>query len=319
MHMPKYLTFSIIMVLSLTMADPALDVSARPLAITAPGLGTANSFAVLAGSAVNDSTPSTINGDVGLSPAGWGGSALTCAEVAGSIYSVDTSGPLPCRLTDAGLLTTAKNDLATAYDRLAGGDNSSCTTDYGVGPEDLTTVSPLGPGVYCVGAGGFSLSGSLVLSGSGVWIFRSAATIITASDSSVTGGDPCSVWWRAETSATLGTGTTFVGNLLALASIIDDGGSTVSGRLLARNQAVTLNNTTIIRGGLCAAPPTNGGGGPGGTQNRANRVVGLPNTGGAPIRNEDFPGGLVVMAASFGAVALVLGVRAYRRNHLPKR
>ena len=121
-------------------------------------------------------------------------------------------------------------------------------------------VSPLGPGVYCVGAGGFSLSGNLTLSGSsGVWIFRSEATIITSSGSSVTGGDPCNVWWRAETSATLGTGTTFVGNILALASIIDDGGSTISGRLLARNQAVTLNNTTVTRP-ICLAPtatPTN--------------------------------------------------------------
>lgn len=296
-----------------------MDVSARPLAITAPGLGTANSFAVLAGSAVNDSNPSTISGDVGLSPAGWGGSALTCAEVTGNIYSVDNSGPLPCRLINAGLLTTAKNDLATAYDGLAALDNAACTTDYGVGPEDLTTVSPLGPGVYCVGAGGFSVSGNLTLAGSGIWIFRSAATIITASGSTIIGGDPCSVWWRAETSVTLGTGTTIVGNMLALATITDDGGSTVSGRLLARNQAVTLNNTSIIRGGLCSSTTTTTGGTSGPGNNNRQSVVGLPNAGGAPIRNDDFPWGLVVIIGGLSAAVLVWSLRAHHRNNQSKK
>jgi len=46
-------------------------------------------------------------------------------------------------------------------------------------------------------------------------------------------------------SATLGTGTDFAGNILAGASISDDGGSTVDGRLLALNGEVSLIETTI--------------------------------------------------------------------------
>src|SRR3989337_2750720 len=84
------------------------------------GLGTADSFAILAGSTITDVPASTITGDVGLSPAAGSFIGLTCAEVTGTIYSVDGSGPLPCRVTNAGLLTTAKNDLTVAYGSAAG-------------------------------------------------------------------------------------------------------------------------------------------------------------------------------------------------------
>jgi hypothetical protein len=49
------------------------------------------------------------------------------------------------------------------------------------------------------------------------------------------------------------------------------------------------------------------------------KVTGLPSTGGAPIRNEDFPWSLLVIVGGFSAIALVLGVREYRRTHLPKQ
>jgi hypothetical protein len=54
-----------------------------------------------------------------------------------------------------------------------------------------------------------------------------------------------SVFWQVTSSATLGTGTDFEGNVLALTSITDNGGSTVDGRLLAQNGAVSLDDTTI--------------------------------------------------------------------------
>lgn len=264
MRKQKYLTILIILVMALSLAGLSIKVSARPLGATSPKLGVAKSFAVLAGSGIGDTvTTSHITGDVGLYPAsGAAITGLTCAEMLGpskiydrdGLYTGNSGGSTACLVTNAGLLLNAKNDLITAYDRLAATDNHTCTINYGAGPKDLTGLH-LGPGVYCVGTGGFQLSGSLTLSGSeGVWIFRSVTTIITSSDSTITGGDPCNVWWRAETSATLGTGTNFVGNILALASIVDDGGSTISGRLLARNQAVTLNNTTVNRP-VCAAPP----------------------------------------------------------------
>jgi hypothetical protein len=82
-----------------------LVMAAAPLAATAPvSLGTAGNFAVLAAAAVNDTNVSAITGDVGLTPATWPPApALTCGEVTGTIYSVDASGPMPCRISNASL------------------------------------------------------------------------------------------------------------------------------------------------------------------------------------------------------------------------
>ena len=211
-------------------------------AATSPTLGAAASFAILAGTPNITNVPtSDITGDVGLSPATGAGIGLTCAEVDGTIYSVDAAGP-PCRVTNSALLTTAKSNLVSAYNALSSGANAACTTNVNA-VQDLTLVSPLGPGVYCADA--FIMTGDLALSGSGVWIFRSDSTLTTAVGSSVTGGDPCNVWWQIGSSADLFTDTTFVGNILALTSINLQNGASVSGRALARNGAVTLNANTI--------------------------------------------------------------------------
>lgn len=226
----------------------------KTFAITSPTLGTVDRFAILAGTAITNVPTSVITGDVGLSPAaGSNYSGLTALEVTGTIYAADATGPGGA-VNNPGLLTTAKNDLITVYNRLAATDNAACTTSY-VGGQDLKLVSPLVAGVYCVDAGGFTLTGNLVLEGAGVWIFRSEATIITSPGSSVTGGDPCNVWWRAETSATLDTTTSFIGNLLALTSITMNTSATLNGRALARNGAVTLDKNTITNA-ACATAPT---------------------------------------------------------------
>ena len=69
----------------------------------------------------------------------------------------------------------------------------------------------------------------------------------------VDGADACNVFWQVTSSATLGTSSVFAGNVLALTSITADTGAVVSGRLLARNAAVTLDRTTVTRS-TCAAP-----------------------------------------------------------------
>jgi hypothetical protein len=320
----NFIKILIVLLLLFSVAGPSTDASARPLGDTTPDLGTANSFAVLAGSGISDAPISAISGDVGLDPAGGASiTGLTCNEVSGTIYDNDggytgnggTDGTI-CLTTDAGLVLGAKNDLVSAYNRLAASDNATCDRNV-AGVDNLSLLSPLGPGIYCATA--FIIPTDLVLSGAGIWIFRSASSIDTdpGVTVSVIGGDACSVWWRAESSVTIGSGNTFVGNILALASISDDGGSTINGRLLARNQAVTLNNTTINRGALCTSFTSGGGeeeeGGGGG-----NAVSGLPNTGAAPIRNEDFPWSLVT-AGGLTALALALGVRSYRRTRLSKK
>lgn len=216
-------------------------------------LGTADSFAVLGGSAISNTPTSVISGDVGLSPtAGTGITGLTTAEVSGTIYAVDSTGPAGSAGNNPALLTTAKNDLTTAYNDAAGRTTTS-TIATELGGTTLTS------GVYDSAAGTFGITGTLTLNGQGnadaVFIFKMASTLITASSSSVVltnGAQACNVYWQVGSSATLGTSTSLIGNVLALTSITDNGSSTVNGRLLARNAAVTLNNTTITKS-TCAA------------------------------------------------------------------
>jgi hypothetical protein len=81
-----------------------------------------------------------------------------------------------------------------------------------------------------------------------VFVFQAASTLITASSSTVeliNGADPCNMYWQVGSSATLGTGSTFLGTILALTSIAANTGATIEGRLLARNGAVTLDTNII--------------------------------------------------------------------------
>lgn len=223
----------------------------KVFAATSPSLGEAASFAVLAGTAVTNVPTSVITGDVGLSPAaGSNYAGLTTGEVSGTIFAPDTSGPAGTTGDYPSLLTTAKTDLITAYDGLSAAPNDTCTIDYGAGNKDLVGLS-LVPGVYC--AGSFTLSGTLTLNDTGaaggVWIFRSADTLITSPGSSVVFlhslASSCNVWWKVASSATLDTTTTFIGNILALTSISMNTNATLQGRVLARNGAVTLHSNTI--------------------------------------------------------------------------
>lgn len=150
-------------------------------AATSPDLGNAASFTVLAGTAVTNVPTSVITGDVGLAPAaGSNYAGLSKTEVSGTIWAVDASGPAGAGGSNNALVTSAKTDWTTAYNGLFGGGNAACTTDYGAITKDLATLS-LGPGVYCAeGAGKFELSGTLTLTGAGVWIFRSGSTLVTS-------------------------------------------------------------------------------------------------------------------------------------------
>lgn len=233
-------------------------------AATAVNLGGADPFAVLAGSFITASTPSVVVGDVGLSPAvGTFYTGLTTGMVTGTIYAVDATGPAGGAGNNPALLTTAKSNLVTAYDNAAGQPST------GVISADLGGQTLL-PGVYKDNGAPASLSvtGTLTLNGGGdtsaVFIFQSASTLTTASNSHIAfinGAQACNVFWQVGSSATLGTGSDFKGNILALVSITDNGGSTVEGRLLARNAAVTLNNTHVTKAGCVSTPTAAVGGG----------------------------------------------------------
>jgi type VI secretion system secreted protein VgrG len=105
----------------------------------------------------------------------------------------------------------------------------------------------LTPNVYCFDTSA-QLTGDLVLDALGdplaVWVFQMGSTLTTASTSSVAvsnGGQALNVFWQVGSSAILGTGTMFKGNILADASITLDTGASLIGRALALNGAVTMD------------------------------------------------------------------------------
>lgn len=238
--------FVVLSVFSFT--NPAKVFAATPRVY----LLTTDNFAILGGSAITSVPTSVITGDVGLSPTG--GTAitgLTCAEVTGTIYDTNGGyaggggGITTCRITSTSVLTQAKNDLTTAYNDAAG-RTTTATIPTELGGTVLTD------GVYVSAAGTFGITGTLTLNGGGnadsVFIFKMASTLTTANSSQVVltnGATACNVYWQVGSSATLGTSSTLVGNVLALTSITANTGSTVTGRLLARNGAVTLDSTTV--------------------------------------------------------------------------
>jgi hypothetical protein len=92
-----------------------------------------------------------------------------------------------------------------------------------------------------------------------VWVFQAGSTLKTAWSRRVNlinGASACNVFWQVGSSATLGTGSTFRGSILALTSITVTTGVTIHGRVLARNGAVTLDTDTITRPTCKATPPT---------------------------------------------------------------
>jgi Ice-binding-like len=242
---------------SFVIVTPAAD-AASPTPVS---LGTADPFAILAGTpAITDVPNSVITGNVGLSPATGAGIGVTCSEVTGTIYSVDAAGPLPCRVTDPALLTLAKNSLTTTYSDVAGrGPASTVATELGG-----TTKFP---GVYDSASTTFGITagaGPLILDAQGdpnaVFIFEmnSGATGLTVGPGSqvqlIGQAQACNVFWRLNT-ASIDTTAVFKGTVLALTSITVNSGANIEGRLLARNGTVTLIQDTITRSVCATATP----------------------------------------------------------------
>jgi len=215
------------------------------LAAVAPPLGNAQSYAVLGATPnVNNTGPTIITGDLGVSPAA-AVVGFPPGTVIGTIHAGDSAA------------ASAQNANTTAYGALAG---QACDTSFGV-PTDLAGMT-LTPGVYCF-ASSASNSGLLMLDALGnanaVWVFKTVSTLITGSASTVSvinGGQDCNVFWQVGSSATLGTTTTFVGNILALTDITLQTGASLSGRALAQTGMVSLDSNTITACGIAGGVAT---------------------------------------------------------------
>jgi hypothetical protein len=199
-------------------------------------LGTAKSFAVLAGTTITNTGATTIAGDVGLHP-GASVTGFTTVTLHGAKHIGDA------------VALSAKNALVTAYNDAAGATPvKKVATELG--------GTTLKPGVY--GSDTLGLTGTLTLDGEGLYIFQAGSTLITAPNSNVAlinGASACNVYWQVGSSATLATTTSFKGTIMALTSIALQTGATLQGRALAQNGAVTMDHNTI-NSSACSAPST---------------------------------------------------------------
>jgi len=305
--MKKLLFGAIITVFTLGFVALAIKAPNVYAAQPTVNLGTAAPFAILAGSEVTNVPTSVINGNVGLSPAtGAGITGLTKAEVSGSIYTVDAYGPIGYT-ENPGLLTTATNDLTAAY--LDASKRTPATpltgSDNQLGGKTLT------PGVYSFShatTANLTAASPLTLSGNGVFIFQASSDLITASASSVVlteGAQACNVFWTVPSSgSSIGTDSSFVGTIMAYASINLMTRASLQGRVLAQTAAVTLDHNTITAPIECL-----------GTTYVDTTTPKLPNTGSASTENN---GTLLASSLAAGAILTALAsfivVRTKRAN-----
>ena len=209
-------------------------------------LKSASSFAVLSKSGVTNVPASVITGDVGASPITGAADNLTCVEVTGTSYSVDAAGPLPCRITNATLLTAAVKDMMTAYTDAAG---RTLPTAINLGAGEIGGLT-ITPGLYKWGTG-VSISTDVTLSGgpNDVWIFQIAQTLDQASAKKVVlsgGAQAKNVFWQTSGDVTIQANAEFNGIILAQTAINLKTGASVNGQLLAQTQ-VTLEQNTVTK------------------------------------------------------------------------
>ena len=279
-------------------------VLAAPLMADAPLLGAADSFSVLAALSMSAAgAGTTVEGDLGLSP-GLETSRTGSWTVGGTEYF----GPLS-------LAADAQAAALAAY------NNMTSQTSDGAWSGAVNPVA----GVW-TDAGDVTFDGTLTLSGNydDVWVFQ-IGNDMTFSGSVVMAGNaqPCNVFWQIGRDATIASGSTFIGTIIASRDITLVSGANVNGRVISLNSSLTTDGNSITRPICQVAPTPTATTGPTGTAGPTATllpiVTALPPTGGAPIRSEAFPWSMVI-AAGIGIVGFVLflGMRAIRSTDQPK-
>ena len=189
---------------------------------------------------------SAITGDIGSSPITGAAILVSCAEVTGTIYTVDAAGPLPCRIINASRLTTAVSNMQTAYTDAAGRSNPNFL-NLGAGNIGGKTLT----------AGLYKWTTALVIptnititgSATDIFIFQVAGTLTMSSAVRITlagGAQAKNIFWQTAGAVTLGTTSHFEGTILSQTGINLQTGASLNGRMLAQT-AVTLQMNTVTQ------------------------------------------------------------------------
>lgn len=218
--------------------------------LDAVNLGASANYVILAKTAINNSSTSTIIGDLGLSPAATSyvtGLALTnatgyatSAQITGKVYAADMADPTPVNLT------TAVENMITAYNDAAGRPSPDFI-ELATGNIGGKTLSP---GLY-KWTSSVTIPSSITISGtaSDVWIFQIAGDLNMSAGINITlegGAQAKNIFWQVAGEATFGTTSHFEGNLLSMTGITLQTGATMTGRALAQT-AVILDGSSVTK------------------------------------------------------------------------
>jgi len=213
-------------------------------------LGAAGNFVILAKSGITNASTSDVTGDLGVSPAdattitGFAltldatGVFATSPQVAGSVYAADYAVPTPANLT------AAVSAMETAFTDAAG--RAAGVTELGAGDIGGRTLAP---GVYKWGTG-LLIPTNVTLSGSStdVWIFQVAQGLTVSSGAQVIlagGARARNIFWQVTGAVVLGTTAHFEGVVLTQTAATLQTGASINGRLLAQT-AVNLDGNTVV-------------------------------------------------------------------------